>query len=295
MITVLALIKRLPALDRSAFRDHYENRHVAVAAPLLRHLVRYARHHVEEELHGPVDFDVVTSFGYPDKPALDGMFATLASDAALPILEDERRFMDKPANRFFETSERIWQAGEEGDRSIFVFVGRPPDMSRTECARSLLRDHWPALIEGVPVLGQAIVRYDAPVVLSIILAPKNAEPGSSSVLSLEPYYTAGPEESLFLDGDGRVLDPDLVFLVKQPPGDLLESELRVDQFTVADAPGKHRDMLPFGVIEPHVEALGFSTIWQAPNHYDHMHIDISSSGAIGGAGVDGWKVGRVCG
>lgn len=158
MITVLALIKRLPALDRSAFREHYENRHVAVAAPLLQHLVRYARHHVEEELHGPVDFDVVTSFGYPDKAALDGMFATLASDAALPILEDERRFMDKPSNRFFETSERIWQAGEEGDRSIFVFVGRPPDMTRTECARSLLRDHWPALIEGIPDLGQAIVR-----------------------------------------------------------------------------------------------------------------------------------------
>lgn len=63
----------------------------------------------------------------------------------------------------------------------------------------------------VDLLGQAIVRYDAPVVLSIILAPKNAEPGSSSILSLEPYYTAGPEESLFLDGDGRVLDPDLVF------------------------------------------------------------------------------------
>lgn len=158
MITVLALIKRLPALDRSAFRDHYENRHVAVAVPLLRHLVRYARHHVEEDLYGQVDFDVVTSFGYPDEAALDAMFATLASGAALPILEDERRFMDKPANRFFETSERIWQAGEEADRSIFVFVARPPGMSRTECARSLLRDHWPVLTAGIPDLGQAIVR-----------------------------------------------------------------------------------------------------------------------------------------
>jgi hypothetical protein len=162
MITVLALIKRLPALDRAAFRDHYENRHVAVAAPLLRHLVRYARYHVEAELHGRVDFDVVTSFGYPDKAALDAMFATLASDAAEPILEDERRFMDKPANRFFETSERVWPigeaAGEEGDRSIFVFVGRPPGMTRTECSRSLLRDHWPVLVEGVPELRRAIVR-----------------------------------------------------------------------------------------------------------------------------------------
>lgn len=80
----------------------------------------------------------------------------------------------------------------------------------------------------VDFLGQAIVRYDAPLVLSIILAPKNAVPGESTILSLEPYFTAGPEESLFVDGDGRVLDDDLVFrastveFVPEPsPGALL--------------------------------------------------------------------------
>jgi hypothetical protein len=158
MLKVLALIKRLPTLDREAFRDHYENTHVGVAKPLLRHLVRYARHHIEEELHGEVDFDVITSFGYADKPALDAMFAVLASDAAGPILEDEKRFMDKPANRFFEVSERVWKEGEEEDRSIFVFVARPPDMSRTECSRCLVRDHWPALLAGASDLRFAIVR-----------------------------------------------------------------------------------------------------------------------------------------
>jgi uncharacterized protein (TIGR02118 family) len=158
MLKVLALIKRLPTLDRKAFREHYENRHVEVAKPLLRHLVRYARHHIEEELHGEVDFDVVTSLGYPDKPALDATFAMLASDVAEPILEDERRFMDKPANRFFEVSERVWKDGEEEDRSIFVFVARPPDMTRTSSSRSLLRDHWPALLAGATDLRFAIVR-----------------------------------------------------------------------------------------------------------------------------------------
>jgi hypothetical protein len=63
----------------------------------------------------------------------------------------------------------------------------------------------------VDFLGDAIVRYDAPLVVSIILAPKNAVPGGATILSLEPYLTAGPEESLFVDGEGRVLDPDLVF------------------------------------------------------------------------------------
>ncbi len=158
MLNVLALIKRLPALDRKAFREHYENTHVGVARPLLRHLVRYARHHIEEELYGEVDFDVVTSFGYPDKAALDGMFAVLASDAAGPILEDEKRFMDKPANRFFEVSERVWKDGQEEDRSIFVFVARPPDMTRTECSRCLVRDHWPVLLERASDLRFAIVR-----------------------------------------------------------------------------------------------------------------------------------------
>ncbi|MGE3309056.1 MAG: hypothetical protein AB7O66_03730 [Limisphaerales bacterium] len=63
----------------------------------------------------------------------------------------------------------------------------------------------------VDLLGDAIVSYDAPLVLSIILAPKNAVPGEATILSLEPYLTAGPEESLFIDGEGRVLDPDLIF------------------------------------------------------------------------------------
>ena len=158
MLKVLALIKRLPTIDRKSFRDHYENTHVGVAKPLLRHLVRYARHHIEADLYGDVDFDVVTSFGYPDKAALDAMLATLASDAALPILEDERRFMDKPSNRFFEVSERVWKQGDEEDRSIFVFVARPQDMTRTECSRRLVRDDWPALLESIAGLRFAIVR-----------------------------------------------------------------------------------------------------------------------------------------
>ena len=35
-------------------------------------------------------------------------------------------------------------------------------------------------------------------------------------------------------------------------------------------------------VKPHVEALGFRTIWQTDNHYDHKHIDISGTPSIGG-------------
>lgn len=170
MLKVLALIKKRPDLDRKAFREHYEERHVPIAKPLLAHLVWYARHHVEEDLWGPVDFDVVTAFGYPSQQAVSDLFATLASEAGQAIHEDERHFMEKGANRFFEVSERPWQASEAGtrsreirtneeeERSIFVMIARPPAMSRTECASRLLRDHWPALLEGVPDLRFATVR-----------------------------------------------------------------------------------------------------------------------------------------
>ena len=90
------------------------------------------------------------------------MFATLASDAAGPILEDERRFMDKPANRFFEVSKRPWpldcDQSDEPERSLFVLVARPAAMSRAECSARLLRDHWPALLEKAPGLRFAVVR-----------------------------------------------------------------------------------------------------------------------------------------
>ncbi|MBL9136996.1 MAG: hypothetical protein JNK85_14085 [Verrucomicrobiales bacterium] len=63
----------------------------------------------------------------------------------------------------------------------------------------------------VDLLSQAVVRYDAAFIASIVLAPKNVEPGESSLLTLEPFYTAGPEEALYVAGDGRVLDPSLIF------------------------------------------------------------------------------------
>jgi uncharacterized protein (TIGR02118 family) len=170
MLKVLALIKKRPDLSRQAFREHYEERHVPIAKPLLAHLVWYARHHIEEDLHGRVDFDVVTAFGYPSPQAVSDLFVTLSSEAGQAIHEDERNFMEKGSNRFFEVSERPWQADEAGtksrtqraneeeERSIFVFVARPPAMAREECSRRLLRDHWPALLDGLEPLRFATVR-----------------------------------------------------------------------------------------------------------------------------------------
>ena len=46
----------------------------------------------------------------------------------------------------------------------------------------------------------------------------------------------------------------------------------------------------FAIIErvkPEVEKLGFHTIWQTTNHYDHMHIDYANSPSAGGGGALG--------
>ena len=37
-------------------------------------------------------------------------------------------------------------------------------------------------------------------------------------------------------------------------------------------------------LRPHIVKLGFLTIWRAPGHYDHMHIDASTSAKPGGGG-----------
>jgi len=151
MIRTLSLIKRLPSLDRAAFRAHYESTHAPLALPHMPGLLRYVRYHVEEELFGEPRFDVVSAFWYRDKAATDAVFEMLENTpAGEAIRADELTFMDKPANRMLPVSERRIVDGEEGNESVFVFVGRPEAMSRFDCSARLVRDHWPALIEKRP-------------------------------------------------------------------------------------------------------------------------------------------------
>jgi hypothetical protein len=48
------------------------------------------------------------------------------------------------------------------------------------------------------------------------------------------------------------------------------------------------------IIAP-LRELGFRTIWRAPDHYDHLHVDVASSGAIGAGsgGADGGFAGPL--
>jgi len=158
VIRTIALIKRRPQLDREAFRTHYETRHAPLALPHLEGLERYLRNHVESELYGDVGFDVVSAFWYRDQDAIDRILALLEGEEGAAIRADELRFMDTKANRFFPVSERLLLPGDEAERHLFVVVTRPEAMSRFECSKIFVRDHWPRLRDALDAPGFALLR-----------------------------------------------------------------------------------------------------------------------------------------
>ena len=158
MIKTLSLIKRRSDLDRAAFRNHYETSHAPLALPLMKGLVRYVRYHIEEDLLGDVGFDVLSAFWYQDAEAVSNMMEALQGEAGKPILADEQKFMDKPANYFFPVSERVLKSGEEGDEHVFVLVKKPAGVSRYDASAQLVDDHFAKLLEGFEDAEFALLR-----------------------------------------------------------------------------------------------------------------------------------------
>jgi len=58
-----------------------------------------------------------------------------------------------------------------------------------------------------------------------------------------------------------------------------------------NGPGTEKQLID-GIVGQ-VQKLGFRTIWQAAGHFDHIHIDVANSGAIGVGGGDGGAVGAL--
>ena len=196
MIRTLSLIKRLPSLDRKAFREHYESIHAPLALPHMPGLLRYVRYHIEEDLVGEPLFDVVSAFWFRDRASTDAVAEMLENTAAgAAIRADETRFMDKPGNRVLTVSERKIVDGEEGDEHAFVFVARPDGVSRFDCSSRIFRDHWPRLVEdasssfallrdGFPVQGVPLA-YDSVMQLSAVSSESIS--GWADPLSKEGY------------------------------------------------------------------------------------------------------------
>ncbi len=192
MIKTLALIKRRPDLDRSVFRDHYETTHAPLALPLMTGLVRYVRYHLEEDLLGEVEFDVLSAFWYRNSEAVSQTMAVLEGELGKPVLEDEQKFMDKPGNLFFPVSDRMLRTGEEGDEHVFVLVQKPADVSRYDCSARLMTDHWPKLLGGFEEAEFAFLRDAFP-----MAANETVEQGElryNAVLQVRARRYVGLEE-----------------------------------------------------------------------------------------------------
>jgi hypothetical protein len=58
-----------------------------------------------------------------------------------------------------------------------------------------------------------------------------------------------------------------------------------------NGPGTEKSLID-GIVAD-VQKLGFRTIWQAPGHTNHIHIDVANSGAIGVGGGTGGAVGAL--
>ncbi len=126
MITLFEFLKRKPGMSKEAFREHYENSHVAIAKKYSGHLfLDYKRHYIN-----------VTGSGYPGGTMMDVMDATnydaigqvtLKDEAALAELnriaqipevkaafeDDEELFVDKPKLVFYICDEvKTWVAAD---------------------------------------------------------------------------------------------------------------------------------------------------------------------------------------
>ncbi len=114
---IISLIVRRPDLDRVAFAQHYERRHVALALQLLPvPFAAYRRNHVVQPDDSP--FDCLSEFCFPDADAAEQIFEFLASDAGQPLHEDEQRFMDRGRNAFYRVEEEVVRprgVGQSGD------------------------------------------------------------------------------------------------------------------------------------------------------------------------------------
>jgi uncharacterized protein (TIGR02118 family) len=83
---------RRPDITRTAFRDHYENRHAPLAIGKFP-FRKYARNHVVESLPDPIGFDCLSEFWVDD---VAEVLRIMSGEIGDLMREDERRFTDQP-------------------------------------------------------------------------------------------------------------------------------------------------------------------------------------------------------
>ena len=95
----ISLKTRRAGLSPSAFRDHYENRHVPLGLEYVDRFQwrRYVRNYVVGSIGTPVGFDGYTEFWVDDDADDDALARFVASPEFAALHEDDARFLDVAA------------------------------------------------------------------------------------------------------------------------------------------------------------------------------------------------------
>ena len=168
MLKTFALIARRPDITRDAFREHYEEIHSPLALPLFEGLDRYVKYHLERDLVGHADFDVISTFWYESAERAIASQQRFDGPEGEPIKRDEATFMDQPRARILPVVEETLIDGDEGgegSEQSFVFVKAPESGAEAYFA-DFAECQWPALRDafGDPSFAQRqqVLLPDAP-------------------------------------------------------------------------------------------------------------------------------------
>ena len=111
-VKLMALAWRKPGMTFAAFREHYETRHAPLALSLIPQIKSYVRNYVRHDLGHSIegfegagtgaDFDVVTEISYASREDYEQSLKILDDpEVRRLIAEDEERFIDRTATKYF--------------------------------------------------------------------------------------------------------------------------------------------------------------------------------------------------
>jgi uncharacterized protein (TIGR02118 family) len=151
LVKILTVFVRRPDLTRTAFRSHYENRHVPRAMEHVAHFGfrKYVRNHVVGPDGVEPGFDCLTEFFFRSLEDAGSSVGFMSSPEGRWFAEDELNFLDMSHHPSFELAENV-VAGPprgvdpKGLRKQALVLTRAPGKSAEEFARAA-REHARAL------------------------------------------------------------------------------------------------------------------------------------------------------
>ena len=119
MIKAISFIIKKESVSFLEFRSHYETIHAPLAQKLLNPPF-YERNYVYETMNGNSDIGSISIFKYPDLQALKTVSSILDSSKAIPLREDELKFMQPDKHYFYLVDEKTLNSSKTDEKAFLV-------------------------------------------------------------------------------------------------------------------------------------------------------------------------------